>query len=447
MPAPFPFDVVVFDLDGTLLATDRFWVQAARVGAKRAFRELGIERPMPSAEEWMGLVGLPLAEGFDGLFSDLGVEQRARVLARCVEEEHLSLARGEAALLPGVREALETLRERGVRMGIASNCGKSYLEAALEGLGLCQWIEAARCLDSPGIATKTDMVRDLLWTFGTRSAVMVGDRRGDRDAAHANGLPHLHLSSGFAPAGEVFECEALLGDFLELVPRLEGRGAWLDDVLARVGHRGGGGPRRIGVTGGHAAGKSLLARDLARRLAARGREVSLISLEDFRLPDAAPAGGAPEDLPEATFDLDALLEEVLEPHARGEAVQAHRRRVVDDEVRTTSVELEPGAVLLLEGPALLHPRLATRLDRVVHVAVDEALALRRVAARDVPLEGAPALERAHRRLATERAFDLRYPPADRADLLLDGSNPLGPGLTGAADHPPRCTPFDPSPRA
>ena len=77
MSAPeFPFEAVLFDLDGTLLATDRFWVPAARVGAKRAFSELGLERAIPTAEEWMGLVGLPLAEGFDALFADPAPEQR-----------------------------------------------------------------------------------------------------------------------------------------------------------------------------------------------------------------------------------------------------------------------------------------------------------------------------------------------------------------------------------
>ena len=36
------------------------------MGARRAFAELGIERELPSAEEWMFLVGLPLA-GAQGL--------------------------------------------------------------------------------------------------------------------------------------------------------------------------------------------------------------------------------------------------------------------------------------------------------------------------------------------------------------------------------------------
>ena len=60
----FPFDSIVFDLDGTLVATDRFWIPAARAGARRAFEELGLERELPSADQWMSMVGYPLEEGF-----------------------------------------------------------------------------------------------------------------------------------------------------------------------------------------------------------------------------------------------------------------------------------------------------------------------------------------------------------------------------------------------
>jgi len=220
-PQEFPYEAVLFDLDGTLVATDRFWVPAARVGAKRAFAELGIEREIPTAEEWMGLVGLPLAEGFDALFSDLDPAARQLVLDRCVEEEHFALEAGRAALLPGALEALQELRERGVRTGIASNCSQRYLDAAMQGLGLAEWVEEGRCLDSPGVRTKADMVGDLLLSFQTRSAVMVGDRQGDCVAGKAHGLPFVLCENGFRQDWERFECEGRVADLLELIPLLE----------------------------------------------------------------------------------------------------------------------------------------------------------------------------------------------------------------------------------
>lgn len=274
---PFPFDALIFDLDGTLLATDRYWIPAARAGARRAFAELGIERAEPSDADWMSLVGLPLAQGFDLLFADLSPAERTLVRERCVEEEHFALDAGKGALLPGVREALEELRARRVALGIASNCSQPYLDAALGKLGLAEFVREGRCLDTPGIATKADMVRDLLCTFGTRSAVMVGDRAGDRDAAHANAIPHVHLRSGFAPPGEHVECEAVIEDLRALLPRLWRRGTWILDALEQLGCLGPAPPRRIALTGLPAAGKTLFARDALRLL--RARDIESVALE------------------------------------------------------------------------------------------------------------------------------------------------------------------------
>jgi len=418
MPASFPFDAVLFDLDGTLLATDRFWIPAARVGARRAFEELGLEREIPSGEQWMSLVGLPLAEGFDMLFADLEPAQRELVMARCVEEEHFALEAGAAALLPGVQETLEELRRLGVRTGIASNCGQGYLDSAMTKLPLGELVEEGRCLDSPGVRTKADMIGDLLLTFGTRSAVMVGDRAGDRDAAWSNGLPHVHLSNGFAPRGEEVRCEAVIEDFLELLPRLRGRERWLDGLLEALDFgAAGGGPPSVGVTGRSGAGKSLLGRDLVRRLEERGRTATLVALDDYLRPDRPAVSGeehpvdSPLEIPARVWDLDRLCAEVLEPHRAGRA----------------SADVAAEATLVLEGLYLLHPRLRSLLGRVLYLDVPEELCLRRVAARCLPLGEREELERTRSRyLPAQARFEAACPPATHADRVEEAANPLGP---------------------
>ncbi len=259
---PLLFDAVVFDLDGTLVATDRFWVDAARIGARTAFQELGLERAMPSSAEWMSLVGLPLAQGFDMLFADLTPAARKVVFERCVEEETKALSAGRAALIPGVEAMLTDLKARGVRLGIASNCGAAYLDTMMHELGLERWVEEGRCLDSPGMRSKTAMVTDLLDRFGTRAAVMVGDRTGDRDAAWQNGIPHVHFARGFAAEGETVECEATIDDMGELVPRLERRAQWIAEALAKLGFGSASPPRSIGITGHTGSGKTMVAHDV-----------------------------------------------------------------------------------------------------------------------------------------------------------------------------------------
>ncbi len=432
MDEPFPFDAVLFDLDGTLLATDRFWIPAARVGARRAFEELGLDREIPTAEQWMSLVGLPLAEGFDQLFEDLGPTQRKLVMDRCIEEEHFALESGSAALLPGVTQVLTELMQAGVPMGIASNCSQGYLDSAMNKVELHAFIAQGRCLDSPGVRTKADMIEDLLLTFGTRSAVMVGDRAGDRDAAHANGLPHVHLRNGFAPRGEEVSCEALIDDFGELLPRLRGRSRWIEETLRELGLEGAaGGAKSLGITGRSGAGKSLFGRDVVRHLRATGRDAVLVRLDDFLRPDRPARTGhgcepvdSPLELPDRVWKLQQLIDEVLEPHCQGLDVGLDLDL---EDGESSRIEVPRGALLVLEGLYLLHPRLRALLERVVYLDVPEGLLLRRVAARCLPLGDSAELERTRGRyLPAQKGFDLSCPPRTHADLVLDARNPLGP---------------------
>ena len=296
-------------------------------------------------------------------------------------------------------------------MGIASNCSREYLDVAMANQGLGEFIGEARCLDSPGVNCKADMIEDLLLSFGTRSAVMVGDRAVDGDAAHRNGLPHVHLSSGFAPPGESIHCEAVIEDFLALLPRLEGRNRWIESALSELGIGAvTAGPASLGITGRSGAGKSLFARDVARFLEGRGREVKVVCLDDYLRSDApAVAGrlGEPLDHLTRAFDIDSLVREVLEPHARGAA--------------------RSGALLVLEGLFLAHPRLRPHLARLIHLEVPDELCLSRISARELPLGGGEEVRRTRRFfLPAQEAFEEAYPPASRADLVLPGANPLGP---------------------
>ncbi|MDP6838575.1 MAG: HAD hydrolase-like protein [Planctomycetota bacterium] len=460
MPAtPFPFDAVIFDLDGTLVATDRFWSAAARAGARRAFGELGLERELPTAREWMSIVGLPLDVGFAGLFADLDEQTRGRVMAACVEEEENALRAGGAALIPGATEALTTLAKHGVKLGIASNCGQAYLDLMLADLGLARWIDEARCYDTPGMGGKAQMVEDLLDCFGTRSAVMVGDRSGDRDAAWDNGLPHVHLSRGYADIDEVLECEAVLDDLVELVPLLNGRATWIDGVLDELGFPsataaagdataasataasaasaaagdaaaddGKGrrrGPGTIGITGPPGAGRTLWARDAERILRRRGVEARAVSLDWFRLPEAPAKGPGEEHLDDPLsgfWDLGTLFREILEPVARGEAVDFPGLPGCP----AGATRIPAGGRVLLEGAYLSHPRLRVHLDRLVYLDVSEEVILRRVAGRDGRLFGPEELMRLRSRtLPLVRAFQAAHPPERTVDLVLEANSALG----------------------
>ncbi len=304
--SPFPFDTVLFDLDGTLVATDRYWPDAARAGTREVFRARGIHRPIPSTADWLKMVGLPMDEAFAVAFRDLDAGVRAELAEACAVKEKALLERGRAAIIDGAVEVLDTLKGQSVRLGVASNCGRDYLDEMMRGLGLDRWIDEARCLASPGIGSKADMIADLLHTFDSRSSVMVGDRRGDRDAAWANGLPHVHIPRGYGGLSETVEAEATLDGMDELLDVLEERGRVLARVTGVVGVA-----KTVAITGMPFSGRHLFAADLRRFLAAAA---SGASVSVFEAGEAMPQSGG-------VFRVHLLAQEdVLYRRAKGQGV-------------------------------------------------------------------------------------------------------------------------------
>ncbi len=407
MEREFLFDAVLFDLDGTLVATDRFWVQAARTAARRAFEDLGLDLEPPSADDWMRIVGLPPEAGFQALFPGCSPREIQGIRAACKEEEHRLIDAGIAALMPGAERVLRELVEGGVRIGIASNCSRSYLERMLAGLGLDAFVEASLCLESEGVRNKPEMLGRLLERFGTRSAIMVGDRIGDREAAWENGLPHVHCSFGFAPAGEIVEAEARIEDLGELPGLLDRRSAWIERALDRCGAFTAEPPFLLGITGEAGSGRSLFARDAARVLRASGIDAGVLDADRFRRPLGPSASGSVEEW----YDLDLLEGSVIGPYRAGSGVASG---------------IGSAALLLLEGPFLLDPRLQSRLDRVIHLEVPEPVRWRRLAGRGRS-QGTETLVRFRTDVwPREREHRSRYAPETLADLFLEAETPFGP---------------------
>ncbi|MCB9883297.1 MAG: HAD family hydrolase [Planctomycetes bacterium] len=264
-------ELLICDLDGTLIASDTMWFHAARRAVTRYHERRGSTGALPVREVTDGMIGEPPGAAFARLVPedadpDLGLLED---LAR--EEEALELARGEDLAIPGAREVLREFRRQGGKVAVASNCDTRYLALALPAGRFEELVDLPLCIDpTRDRHTKADLVREALDTFGTRRAVMLGDRAFDADAARAHGVPFFGRIGGYAKGDadrRAFEeAEGHFTRWQDVPALLERRVRTLDELLGAVLEMG---CLRVGVTGPRGVGRSTFAEELRERARVR----------------------------------------------------------------------------------------------------------------------------------------------------------------------------------
>lgn len=196
-------------------------------------------------------------------------------------------------------------------------------------------------------------------------------------------------------------------------------------------------PVRVAIDGSAAAGKTMLADELAISLRGRGRDVIRASVESFLRPRIERYRRGPESARgcyEDSFDYDRLLVELLRPlgesGSRLYRTEIYDRRtdlLLDSEQMVASAD----AILLFDGVFLLRPELVDAWDFRVFITVASEEIIRRARIRDGEAYGSP--DDAERRfraryLPSQRHYRGVVRPAELADVVLDNDDPSRPGV-------------------
>lgn len=188
---------VFFDLDGTLTDSGEGILNCAAL----ALEHFGI--PIPSRQEMRVFVGPPLDETFLQFGIPAGKTDEAVEIFR---GRYKTVGKYENFPYPGIREALQTLKEQGHRLFVATSKPELLAKEVLAYFDLSQYFEqiAGATLDNSR-TRKADVIAYLLRLVGdVGQTVMVGDTAFDVTGAAAHGIPTIGVSWGY---GEVVDME------------------------------------------------------------------------------------------------------------------------------------------------------------------------------------------------------------------------------------------------
>jgi len=213
------------------------------------------------------------------------------------------------------------------------------------------------------------------------------------------------------------------------------RGQLLDRLAVAIESVSTAHPPRVALDGPPAAGKTVLADELAVHLRARGREVIRASADGFHRPRAERyrrGEYSPEGCYHDTFDYDAMHRHLLDPLGPNgdrryrHAVSDYRTdRALSPPVATAAAD----AVLLFDGVFLLRPELIDRWELRVIVSVAAERTLERARIRDRELFGSTAeVERRYRvrYLPAQELYDAAACPTEHADVIVHNDDPQRP---------------------
>lgn len=186
---------VIFDLDGTLVDSPR--------GIVTTFAAVFAQLDLPTVDSGSirGTIGLPLPAAFAKV---LGVSEDEPVVASCVELyqstfRKIVLPMAPQLVFPGVFDGLNSLRQDGFQLAVATSKFIANAEALLVAAGLREEFAVVVGADQvarPKPDPESGFVVLQRLGVSASNAVMVGDTTHDVLMAHAAGMASIGVTYG-----------------------------------------------------------------------------------------------------------------------------------------------------------------------------------------------------------------------------------------------------------
>lgn len=212
--------LVIFDIDGTLVDSQEYLIEAQR----QAFAAHRLEPP--SRETSLSIVGLSLREAFAALAGEQGPVDS---LAQAYRDAWKTM-RGDPAfedsLYPGAREIVAALGRRAdVALGVATGKSRNGVAHLFERCGWDALFSTVQTSDDHPSKPAPDMILAALAETGAAPAAtyMIGDTSYDMAMARAAGVHPIGVAWGYHARAQLEEAgaERIIADFGELLHLIE----------------------------------------------------------------------------------------------------------------------------------------------------------------------------------------------------------------------------------
>ena len=199
------YDYVIFDFDGTVADTGEGILKSLQY----SFEQMG--REVPDLSDLKKFIGPPIHYSFVNFYgvSENEVEQYIEKY----RERYRKIGVYECFVYDSMVETLKTLRENGVKLGIASSKPIKLVYDVMEYLRLTEYFDAVvgTQFDDSNHPGKTDLVLQSMAKLEDSDksrTLMVGDRFFDIDGAAGAGVDSVGVTYGYGSREEFMEHNA-----------------------------------------------------------------------------------------------------------------------------------------------------------------------------------------------------------------------------------------------
>ena len=199
------YDYVLFDFDGTVTDTGEGILKSLQY----SFSAMGHE--VPDLSDLKKFIGPPIHYSYTTFY---GIsEEDVGDYIKKYRERYREKGIYECYVYEGMRETIEALRNKGVKIGIASSKPVSLIYDVMNHLGITELFDAVTgvTVDDSNHSGKTFLVIDCMEKLGAGDksrVLMVGDRKFDLDGASGAGVDSCAVLFGYGSKEEFLKHNA-----------------------------------------------------------------------------------------------------------------------------------------------------------------------------------------------------------------------------------------------